>query len=291
MKILDRGYISNTIPFAGVMLIEGEKVNDYLRSIENPQHTKWEPERIEPKDMVPQAKAYVKGLYDYIKDCLEKLKQENPSDEIDPDIGEFLPDEPDLSIEIDRYKKETETLQDSINSVVTSEKPNIRIIDRKMDDKGDSESIDDSTYDNESDLVSGSGHKNGKKGNNGEGTGENDGQGQGGNAADVHKEMSTILTKKIRVLCKNKSTGEYLMTYIPKSSAENGKLVLFLSAESQNYPAPILSVTCNTQTEITIVGNQICGFVFEENTPITMMIKLDYYEYCSMEVKAYGYSV
>lgn len=45
MKIMDKGGISGNIPFAGVMLIEGEKINDFLRSLENPQHTKWEPDR------------------------------------------------------------------------------------------------------------------------------------------------------------------------------------------------------------------------------------------------------
>ena len=45
MKIKDQGSISGFIPFMGVMLIEGDEINNKLRLIENPQHTEWEPQR------------------------------------------------------------------------------------------------------------------------------------------------------------------------------------------------------------------------------------------------------
>ena len=49
MKIMDKGNINGLIPFAGVLYIEGDKPNEYLRTLENPQHTKWEIERAENK--------------------------------------------------------------------------------------------------------------------------------------------------------------------------------------------------------------------------------------------------
>lgn len=39
MKIMDKGNINGLIPFAGVLYIEGDKLNEYLRTLENPQHT------------------------------------------------------------------------------------------------------------------------------------------------------------------------------------------------------------------------------------------------------------
>jgi len=55
MKIMDRGNISGIIPFRWCNAYRGEKrLNDFLRNLENPQHTKWEAERIEPKDQVPR---------------------------------------------------------------------------------------------------------------------------------------------------------------------------------------------------------------------------------------------
>lgn len=44
---MDKGNINGLIPFAGVLYIEGDKLNEYLRTLENPQHTKWEIERAE----------------------------------------------------------------------------------------------------------------------------------------------------------------------------------------------------------------------------------------------------
>ena len=47
MKIMDKGNINGLIPFSGLLYIEGDKLNEYLRTLENPQHTKWEIERAE----------------------------------------------------------------------------------------------------------------------------------------------------------------------------------------------------------------------------------------------------
>ena len=47
MKIKDKGNINGLIPFAGTLFIEGDAINSYLRSLENPQHLEWEVERAE----------------------------------------------------------------------------------------------------------------------------------------------------------------------------------------------------------------------------------------------------
>ncbi|MFZ2538741.1 MAG: hypothetical protein WAX04_07555, partial [Oscillospiraceae bacterium] len=97
-----------------------------------------------------------------------------------------------------------------------------------------------------------------------------------------------ITATKIRVVCLNKEAGEYSITFVPTSSAENGRFDLFLSAESQDYNAPIISAIGMGQPSLTVAGNHISGLSFTANTPVRLKITIDYRDYCSMEVKAYG---
>jgi len=286
MKIMDRGNISGIIPFAGVMLIEGEKINDFLRNLENPQHTKWEPERMEPKSQVPYARAYIKELVDYIKDCLEKLKQDSDVDEIDPDVGEYLPDEGDMDSGEDAH--ETESLPDTIKAIEVTIPPRSNTKTSVFTD-GDETTTDDEQGDIvEEDTDSGAGHNDGDDSSSGSGGGSSDGEGHGKNPKEHHKSLVGITTSKIRVVCLNKDAGEYSITFVPTSSAENGRFDLFLSAESQDYNAPIISAIGMGQPPLTVDENRISGLSFTANTPVRLKVTIDYHDYCSMEVKAYG---
>lgn len=286
MKIMDRGNISGIIPFAGVMLIEGEKINDFLRNLENPQHTKWEPERMEPKSQVPFARAYIKELVDYIKDCLEKLKQNSDVDEIDPDVGEYLPDESDMDSGEDTH--ETESLPDAIRAIEVTIPPRNKVKTSVFTD-GDETTTDDEQGDIiEEDADSGAGHEDGNDSSGGSGGGSSEGDGHGENPKEHRKSLFGITASKIRVVCLNKDAGEYSITFVPASSAENGRFDLFLSAESQDYNAPIISAIGMGQPPLTVNENRISGLSFTANTPVRLKVTIDYRDYCSMEVKAYG---
>ena len=286
MKIMDRGNISGIIPFAGVMIIEGEKINDFLRNLENPQHTKWEPDRIEPKDKIPYAKDYIRDLINYIKECLEKLKQNSDVDEIDPDVGEYLPDESDMNSGEDTH--ETESIPDTIKAIEVTIPPRNKAKTSMFTD-GDETTIDDEQGDIvEEDTDSGSGHKDGDDGSGGSGGGSSEGDGRGTNPKEHHKSFVGITASKIRVVCLNKDAGEYSITFVPASSAENGRFDLFLSAESQDYNAPIISAIGMGQPPLTVNENRISGLLFTANTPVRLKVTIDYRDYCSMEVKAYG---
>jgi hypothetical protein len=286
MKIMDRGNISGIIPFAGVMLIEGEQVNDYLRNIENPQHTKWEPERMEPKTQVPAARAYVKELIDYIKECLEKLKQEDASEEIDPYVGEYLPD--DINDESDSDKHQAEALPDIIKAFAATISPRRVNNSSFTTDGGEIEIDDESGLVVSDDNDSGAGHSDGKDSGGNNGAGSSDGVENGTNPKERTKTLSGIAAEKVRVVCINKDLGEYSITFVPAETATNGRLDVFLSAESQNYEAPILSAMGLGIPLIQAKGNQITGLEFVANTPIRIKTVLDFSDYCSMEVKAYG---
>lgn len=288
MKIMDRGSISGIIPFSGVMLIEGIKINDFLRNLENPQHTKWEPERALNPII---ARDFIRDLVNFIKDCLEQLKNDDASEEIDPIVGEFLPDETENDMISEDH--EAEALPDTIK---TFEKTVIVKKPSQVNNKGTDTIADDDNGDIEEETLDGdSGHGDGERTGDDNSHGEKEGKGKGKanktNPNEHHKLLSSIDAVTARVVCLNKDSGEYSITFVPTLSAENGKLELYLSAESQNYEATIVSAMGIGQPILTVSTNQIMGISFKANTPVRLKVVLDYHDYCSMEVKAYGNKV
>ena len=65
--------ISTACILAGIMYIEGDALNTFLRSLENPQHTKWETDRADDKK---KAIKITQKLYGFIRSCFNKQKKE-----------------------------------------------------------------------------------------------------------------------------------------------------------------------------------------------------------------------
>lgn len=61
-----------------------------------------------------------------------------------------------------------------------------------------------------------------------------------------------------------------------------------MSAESQNYEASIVAASCSECPDLKFDKNRITNLVFTEKKAIRLNIQLDYHDYCSLEVKAYG---
>ena len=286
MKIMDKGGISGNIPFAGLMLIEGEKINDFLRSLENPQHTKWEPDRCTKGRQYAQN--IIRDLIGVIKDELEKLKPEDDGDEVDPSVGEYLPDE--SNGEESEGKQEEETISNTIKSVeVTISKPKVSSGTHTAEGKDDE--ADDEGEKTASNEGSGSGHNGGSGGGNRSGDGDGRGDGNGPHKESKKKSFVGIVPLKARVVCLNKNRGEYSVTFVPSMSADNGRIELFMSAETQNYTAPIVQVVGIGQSGIEIEDNKIKNVTFTEKKPVRLKVTIAYHDYCSMEVKAYGHKI
>ena len=284
MKIMDKGNINGLIPFAGVLYIEGDKLNEYLRTLENPQHTKWEIERAENKS---EAKGVLSALTKFIKACLDELKNDDSEEALDPSVGEYLAAEQDSAQP--RPEDKGENINDAIQVIETktvsrSPKPG------SMSQAGTGTTeVDDPDGDIIIDDIPGEGSREGTaaggSGNGGGGSGE--GVGKGDKPTEHRKSVSAV---KSRVMCTNKSQGEYTVTFVPNASATDGIISLFMSAESQNYDAAVISATAEG-AELTVSGNKISGLTFTENVPVKLSVKIDFHDYCSMEVKAYGNKV
>ena len=286
MKIMDRGNISGVIPFAGVLIIEGDEINDFLRGLENPQHTKWEPKRVEPKEREPYAREYIKGLVDFIKASLDTLKEQDLQEEVDPDIGEYLPliDENESTTEPKLEEALPAQIQSIDISMPTQRPRNSGFAGNDAgavsDDEGSEPAVEDSE---------GAGHDEGETS---EGDhrrrGEDEGSGEGLHPAEKRKTPVGVSADKVRTICLNRETGEYSLTFVPLISATNGYFDLYLSAESQKYKAPIQAASQLGGQSLEVVDNRISGLVFRANEPIRIKFMIDYEDYCSMEVEAYG---
>lgn len=288
MKIKDKGNINGLIPFAGVLYIEGDSLNSYLRNLENPQHLEWEIERADNKS---EAKRLLGALTKFIKRSLDELKDDDTKEELDPSVGEYLSAE---QAESPQEKDLTENINDTIKTISIRENPvHAKPTENQATGTGSTE-IDDPRGDIVVTDIPGEGGRDGRStggGNGGGGGGHDDGTGGGDTPVEHRKSLSAIAPAKVRVFCRNKAEGKYTITFTPASSAQDGSIVLYMSAESQSYDASIFSASCVSCPSLRFSSNRIEGLVFEEKVPVTIEITLDYHDYCSMEVKAYGNKV
>ena len=287
MKIKDKGNINALIPFAGTLFIEGDSINSYLRNLENPQHLEWEVERAENKS---KAKNLLTTLLRFIKASLDEMKNDESEEALDPTVGEYL-----SSNDFDKSSNQerTEALQDSIKDI------KIRVTEVAPKPSGTQTGDPRQTIvdDEEGDVIvsdlpgeGGSGSQ-GQGGHGGNGGGANPGDGGGNVPVDHRKKLSAISAANVRNVVRNKTTGEYTIVFTPNFSATNGTLEIFMSAESQNYDAPIIEASCSNCPNLKYSKNRITNLTFTEKMPIKINIQLDYHDYCSLEVKAYGNQV
>ena len=91
MKILDIDHLPSLGVYNGILFMNGTKVNDYFRKIENAQHTNWSSDRAANKK---EASEKIDELKRFIKNSIKTIFAINHDEEIDAEgVGEFLPDE------------------------------------------------------------------------------------------------------------------------------------------------------------------------------------------------------
>jgi len=265
------------------MFIEGDKLNEKLRVMENPEHTLWQPDRA--KNPIA-AKELLKSLNRFIKETIEKFVSSGGGDEIDAvGVGNFLPDISDDP----KDKAKEEVVSDKVVEV------EVKVSPKRT--KAGEEPCETRTDDDEPEK---GGHKE-PSGDDNEWF-HNGGHTiepkpidpqpahieEGGN--DVKPSKKTVSLKKFIPVCIDKEKGQYMFMVIPSETASNGSLEIFLSAETQNYEAPIKSAVIVGGNSASLNGNVISGIFYEKDQTIRMKVELDYYEMCAMEVKAYATS-
>lgn len=99
-----------------------------------------------------------------------------------------------------------------------------------------------------------------------------------------------VTLKKFIPVCVDKNKGQYMFMIVPNESISNGSIEVYLSAETQNYKAPIKGVTVIGGNQVTLTENMISGIEFVKDQTIRLKVELDYFEMCAMEVSAYATS-
>lgn len=287
MKIKDQDRISSFVPFAGVMFINGEKINKELRQLENPEHTEWQ---IARADNEIKAKALLKALNDFIKKKVEELASQNSQEDFDAaGLGALLPDDPSASKE----QAKEETVADKTLEVrkTTIKKRTSKGKDKKGDEDKAAHSegdIKDKGYVEGNDVL-GYIHKDRKVKDH---TIHRDpymvGIDKGKEFALEEEKTIDIIPEKLRVVCMDKKNGKYAVMFTPKTEGKNGTIHLELSAESGSYPAPIASASIVGKGNLSVEDSNIKGVDFKKDEVVRLMIQLDYSDYCSMEVRAYA---
>lgn len=285
MKIKDKGNINGLIPFAGVMYIEGDELNSYLRSLENPQHLEWEIERADNKS---KARKLLSRLTKFIKKSLDSLKDDDSEEALDPAVGEYLSAEQDDK----KDKDKAENLNDTIKEFEVKVNKIIPKPVGSQSEGSENELIDNPNGEIDDTDVPGTGSGTGTgTSSGGSGGGSNPGSGSGSEPTEHKKSLIAVGPAKIRVLCINKNKGKYRIVFTPKVNAVQGYMDILMAAESQNYNASISSASCVECPTISVRNNRLENLKFVENQSLIIDVIIDYSDLCSMEVKAYGNKV
>ena len=290
MKVFDKGNISATVPFAGVCIIKGKKISKLLGGLENIQHNAWELSRYrdEPEIQV-DAESKMKKIYGDIKKLFNELKGQDTEGEIDPEIGDCIPDP----------MSEKEEKQETINDEVSV------IIDKKsslVKPSGDIEISDDDDLVEMDDDESNGGTSGGLGIHIGTGYITPDpspGSGSGskpGNTSDpnppTEEPKAKIKAKKIpasiRYTVEDIGAGKYEIYITPKVDIEEGQVLIFMAAEADKYKADIRSAEADG-INLKITENAIKGIALAKNVKTTLQVEFDYSDICSLEVAVYGH--
>lgn len=306
MKIFDKANISGTIQFAGICTLKDERINEYFRDMENPQHNAWEPER-HSVDSKIKAKNNISALYKFVKGAVLELGKKTTVDEIDAEgMGEYFADtdtvNTDTASKEETVSNRTSNIEISVSKLEKEQMGYEAMLDGSSEypETPDNEEFDKNYGDN------GSKNNHDDKGNsshigNGFGSGEGDNPGThgfGDNAFSANygdfsdnSRVTCIGTMSVRLFLKDKTNNIYTLIFVPQKSAGKGYLQINLSGEQKNIKVSVITANdAINNTALQCRGNEIMIDNIERNKKNKVEFQIEYAEECSLEVKLYGYS-
>lgn len=288
MRILEQNRISGSIEFTGVLVMDGENMNETFKAMEVPSHDAWEPGRC--RDKKNYYTNVLKGLKKYIKDCVNENFGKVETDVMDA-IGanNFLPDRVEDNQEPCLQKKDlTSRIKKLFGKSVEPTKKKIKALD-----------VTEISIDGENSGGSGPGDglgpKPGPSPHPGPGPGpypgSEDGENKSKEDCGVSNKYKEIAVKK-RLICRDIKEGKYRLTFMAPSKSSKGKLVFNVAGEQSDFELPIISANVISSTNRTtvekIVGNTIYINDIQKGDNINLEIKVDFDSYCMMEVDYYA---
>ena len=279
MKIFDKGNFPSSISFSGVLVVNGAVLNKRIKAFENPQHTKWEPNRNKAD----------KKLYDdilhFCRDSLKKLVEDNNPEEAGANLGDVLP----ASGETEDHETR-ETLTPKVSLLRKSKRIKKRPVVKDSSSQEGTDSTETDTSSDETGSGGGGGTTRNDSGSSKSHGGTNTGEGAGSSDEGEQNKLRFKLIEagSSRSICADERSGSYHMILVPKKHEEHAAIAINAVAELSTYSADIDSASLADGTPLTVDGNQIIGLQFQKGVPLHVNLKMNYTEYVSLEVEWYG---
>lgn len=289
MKIKDMPFSNSLISGAAVMVIEGQKIQDVLIPLENPTHTEWEPKRSEKP---PYARNYIKGINELLKNKLVELSGLDDLDEIDSDVGEYLP----IITSEEKDKTEDETVSDKVKAVFKKEiiKKKEKIFPNDNEIISPIETTEYQSFDFEEkeqgESISRTGHNHSEQPiehpeNKKDHTA---GEGYGNAPLQMSSIKYPIFISDVRTLVQMKDEGRYILLFTPERDTPTSEIEISLVGESGKEKVNILTATTIPPVPLSVIGNTIKGLPLSAGDQTKIIIQINFEDYVAMEVSVRG---
>ncbi|MCD7808847.1 MAG: hypothetical protein LUH02_05850 [Erysipelotrichaceae bacterium] len=283
MKLFDKDHISSSIQFSGILTMDGNELNDFFAKMENPSHTKWQPDRYEDEEKVRKAKKQLKILNDWIKNTIQSIGKDHYDEEIDIEGLEGLI--PEIT---DNSNDKNEALTDKTSEIIYNEpkksapSSNIKTIDKgdflyEVEDTG---SLDlDGEYETKGVPI----NKHSEE-HNGEGS---DTKGSDGDGNRPIKKTKAITSFQKRIFISDNKNSEYTLVVKTNKTIRNCKLDIFVSSESKPIACKIKDAKLGNNP-LKIKNNIIYISTLKKGFSYSIKFSIDTPYICSLGVKLYA---
>lgn len=269
MRLFDQNHISGTIDFTGILMIEGENMNQAFKKMEVPSHDAWEPGRCKGEEKK------AKDIYDDLRRYLRKKVKESFAKPVKQTIDAFGANDflPDNIIGNGKKTNIKETLTGVVKDIKTKDIVPTRKSKRRIE-------TDDINPDDK-----------GKNGNKKDGEGKHS-EKQGNHYPkddDGNEKGFKIVDVKSRIICIDKDKGLYLIKYIVPRKVKRVKLEFILNGEQSDYDFPVNDVWVESGKVSVdkIDGNNVYLSNIEKNDKVILKLNLKFNQYCMMEANYY----
>lgn len=268
MTLFEQKNISGSISFTGILMIEGERMNELFKNMEVPAHNAWEPKRckVNPK--------LYENVYKDLRDYLRKKVTQYFSKASDESISVYGMEEFFSDVTIESGKKKASILSGDVHLETKKKKVNQR---RKNI------------------IIAGSGNSSEK---------ENEylvrtklpNRIKPKDKDETDKKVEEIIKRKYKYMpmkmwlkCRNEQNGEYSIKFKLAKNKKYIKLEFLGVAEKGKYKLEISEVSIdsnNAEVEI-IQNNELYLKEVNSNINISIDFKIDFDKKCMMGVNYY----
>lgn len=274
--------LSEIIPFCGVLIVEGEGINEQLRRLEDPTHSKWDPNLLDYETERRAAKNLLKKLKEYLIKQLKDNAINYGSEEIALEsANDFIPLEEDE--EESKNQSDVENLQPGIKEIEVKKVKKV-VTKSKGTSQEDAELFESSQGNPNGDSNSKNPSGNKAK-TNGRGLKDPEVELDGKIDGFSKKMVNTQFTKFISM---DSSKKKYRILFQPDFSATDCSILIY-KLDEQNERSVVNIISAETSNIPLIVNkNHLSGFGIKKDEIMNIEFETENSEYFSAEVIIYG---